>query len=583
MTRPLRIGLLIDGTRLKRWEAWCLQDLMARDDLLIAVAISNPVSSAPEPRPRRAARRLRALPRRAHEVPWMVLDRFDRWFARGHYSGAAMDDVDLAALPGRIPFMEATPEISRSGTIHRFTTADIASVRSWDLDLLLRFGYNVLKGPLLDTARYGIWSFHHADNQLNRGGPPGFWEIARDQPVTGVTLQRLTDQLDNGAVLARGWYATDTTSWNRNHQRVAAQGRTLLTDAVGYLARHGEMPAAPRNVAPIYCHPLYRTPTATAAVTTAIRGYSRPVKRKLRARVTREQWHLRWGAGDSRDLSIHRLHRITPPPDRFWADPFPYTRDGRYWLFTEEFIYRTGRGRIVALEVAGDRVVDHTVVLDPPLHLSYPFLFDHDGDLYMIPETSANETIELWRCSRFPDRWEKVHDILSGVSATDTSLLEHGGRCYLFTNLARTESGNHNNELHIFHAGSPLDRSWRAHEANPVIVDSRCARMAGGFIAGADERPIRCAQRCGSRYGEAIVLRAIETLTPQRYAEHTAGHVTPAWERGLLATHHLGENDGIVALDACTSIPRWHRPSRAHSLAMPGGNRRTPADRPATT
>jgi len=43
---------------------------------------------------------------------------------------------------------------------------------------------------------FGVWSWHHGDEDKYRGGPPAFWEIVNADPVTGALLQRLTERLD---------------------------------------------------------------------------------------------------------------------------------------------------------------------------------------------------------------------------------------------------------------------------------------------------------------------------------------------------------------------------------------------------
>ena len=71
-------------------------------------------------------------------------------------------------------------------------------------------------------------------------------------------------------------------------------------------------------------------------------------------------------------------------------------------------------------------------VLDDGRHLSYPFLFRHAGELYMIPESSAAGRVDLWRCSEFPGTWRRERTLIADISAADTSLLNWNGRWWLF-------------------------------------------------------------------------------------------------------------------------------------------------------
>ncbi len=100
------------------------------------------------------------------------------------------------------------------------------------------------------------------------------------------------------------------------------------------------------------------------------------------------------------------MKSLVPPRDRFWADPQIIERNGLYYVFIEELMYRDHKGRIAVLTIDKDgNASEPQTVLERPYHLSYPFLFEWEGELFMIPETSAAETIEVYRCDRFPDQW----------------------------------------------------------------------------------------------------------------------------------------------------------------------------------
>jgi methionyl-tRNA formyltransferase len=92
--------------------------------------------------------------------------------------------------------------------VHRFPDDAIEQIREKKLDVLIRFGFNILRGEILTAARYGVWSYHHGDNDYYRGGPAYFWEVLEGNPVSGATLQVLTEELDAGTVLYKGLFAT---------------------------------------------------------------------------------------------------------------------------------------------------------------------------------------------------------------------------------------------------------------------------------------------------------------------------------------------------------------------------------------
>ena len=128
----------------------------------------------------------------------------------------------------------------------------------------------------------------------------------------------------------------------------------------------------------------------------------------------RQQWFLAYERTDKAERTKEFLSTnssnfriITPPADKFFADPFIITEKGKTYVFFEEFIYPKGKGVISYLEIdEKGRETQSKVVLERDYHLSYPFVFKHEDKYYMIPETLGNKTIELYKAVDFPEKWE---------------------------------------------------------------------------------------------------------------------------------------------------------------------------------
>ena len=73
---------------------------------------------------------------------------------------------------------------------------NIEEIKKYNLDFILKLSRGIIKGEILNTAEYGIWSFHHDDEMKYRGRPACFWEIYNNDPVTGAILQKLSNKLD---------------------------------------------------------------------------------------------------------------------------------------------------------------------------------------------------------------------------------------------------------------------------------------------------------------------------------------------------------------------------------------------------
>jgi hypothetical protein len=189
------------------------------------------------------------------------------------------------------------------------------------------------------------------------------------------------------------------------------------------------------------------------------------------------------------------------------------------------------------------------VVIDEPFHLSFPYLFEHDGGVFMCPESSENRDIRIYRCVDFPLKWQLEKIVMSGLSAADTMLFERHGKWWMFTNIDPAETGEICSELYVFSAESPFADTWRPHAKSPVVFDAACTRN-GGLLVDGDEF-FRVSQRQGfDRYGNGSQINQVMTLSDEIYEERCIAHIDPVFKKGLLGTHHLHSSSGITVFDS---------------------------------
>ena len=279
-------------------------------------------------------------------------------------------------------------------------------------------------------------------------------------------------------------------------------------------------------------------------------------------------WRVGWrrlkGGPDVVDLRRHPDSGWTTLPDdgrRFYADPFPLDHRGETWLFVEDYVHALGKGIVSAVRVADDGPVGVPVpVLEEAHHLSYPFVFVRDGEAWMVPETGSAGTIDLYRASTFPGGWVKEATLISGVVASDATLVEHDGLWWMFATVrdaplgAALGSGSYSDSLHLW---SALDfrGPWTPHAHNPVLVDVAAARPAGRIVrrGGGLIRPI---QDCTEGYGRALALARIDRLDAEGYAQTVETRLTagPAWPGTRL--HTLNRSETLECIDGSARSPR---------------------------
>ena len=113
-------------------------------------------------------------------------------------------------------------------------------------------------------------------------------------------------------------------------------------------------------------------------------------------------------------------------PGTWYADPLLYEDDnGKRWLFCEAFNMAENRGDIAVAEFdENDHLLPPRVVLKENFHLSFPTVFDWRGEVWMLPETSADHSLTLYRCTQFPDKWEKVQAFSVGRELCDSIIVD---------------------------------------------------------------------------------------------------------------------------------------------------------------
>jgi methionyl-tRNA formyltransferase len=480
------------------------------------------------------------------KVMFAVVARVEKaLFARGklyaaHFRRHGFDKFDVEKL-----VLEPLP--SKSGFVVRYSDADIAEIKKHNLDVLIRGGSGILRGGILTVAPLGIVSFHHANNMVNRGAPPGFWEVYHREASTGFIIQKLSEELDGGDVLFRGAIPTAPT-YVRNSVRLYLKANAFMHELLERIARNGALPQC--EAAQPYAYPLYTTPTVRQQVRylwNVFLTMGGKVWRKVRGQ------EYRWGVAyqftrNWRDAVLWRSKVIKNPPNKFLADPFAISRGGRHVIYVEEYDFGTNLGRITAYEVTKAGATYLGVALEEPFHLSFPFLLEQDGDLYMCPDTHEAREIRLYKCAEFPLKWELHRVLKNNVSATDTMIFERDGRWWMFTNVDSSPLGDHCSELHIFSADAFDATDWRPHPLNPVMIDSTRARNGGLLLEG--ETAYRVFQVQGfDRYGESMGIAEIKTLDTEHYAETQVCMMPARFMPGLVGAHTYSFTPGLLTLD----------------------------------
>ena len=181
-----------------RWVRRIMEDVTRSSFCRLVLIVMNNSGELIEPK------FTQRLWQRRNQLLYGIYTKLDNRFSR--VSPDALELVDVSDLCDGIDVLNVSPIMKKFSDA--LQDEDVQRINEHKLDVALRFGFRILRGKVLETAAHGVWSYHHDDSLLYRGGPPGFWEVMKDDAVTGSVLQILTEELDNGRVIYRSWAPT---------------------------------------------------------------------------------------------------------------------------------------------------------------------------------------------------------------------------------------------------------------------------------------------------------------------------------------------------------------------------------------
>ncbi len=495
--------------------------------------------------------------------------RLDRWF--GGSDGRRSDLLNVIAALG--------VNADHNQTL---CPADIARIRAQQLDVLVHLGAGRLAPDVAACAKFGVWSCSYDGFRGDDVDIQIFWNIYAGRRTHDVALQA-TASNHAPRLLLDSTLRSDVFSLTRNEKDFSKRQSLMLLKGLRRLWTGGwENIAATRSEVRLPRAVTVRElPAARTMLCFAIRWGGRALLHLARRYTTREQWfivcHSSKGSaprGTDPSSNPNGVAILIPPPLGNYADPFLVERNGRTYLFFEQYSGTT-RGTIVCSEVSADGVPgEPREVLARNYHLSYPFVFEWRGETYLMPETWANRTVEVYRAMEFPWQWEFAAVLLNNITAVDPTIVEYKDKLWLFVG-GVAGLGTESSELSVFYSDS-LFGEWHSHPKNPVVCDVRRARPAGKLFFD-NGSLIRPGQDCAERYGRGVTLSRIEKLSENEYHEVAFATIGPDFIPGICAIHTLNGCGHLQVVDARARVP-WYVDLRRNAFQP-----RMPVVRPWTT
>lgn len=420
-------------------------------------------------------------------------------------------------------------------------------------DIAIVTGACTLPDPMLDALVSEEWAIHICGAPAHESELSIMQAISSGGPMVPMTLvsRRPGDSAER---------ALFTAHYNIKPCAVLTS-EALEDQALIFLKRALTCHRHKRSIDSGATAPL--CPTAVPA--RARRSYAGRLLRTLTHRLIKrlseklnrrtDAWALLQGDATGPEFDIMQLLPV-PQTHPLMADPFFLEHEGAVYVFYEAKSKQDEPAWIEVGRLEGEQFIPLGEALRCPYHLSFPFVFSDNGEVFMIPETHETDRLEIWRATRFPFEWELHATALDGLSPADSFLFCKDKTWWLFTNLSKTERmPEHSSALYLFKVDGPALRKVTPHRLNPIVVGSDVARNAGSILKwrGALYRPSQLNAR--GTYGYGLNIMRIDHLDGENYHETLVKQITPKDLAGASAVHHINWSTGKVIIDVHPETP----------------------------
>ncbi|MCH9812833.1 MAG: hypothetical protein K0U47_02690 [Epsilonproteobacteria bacterium] len=437
----------------------------------------------------------------------------------------------------------------------------VTKIEIAECDLLLNLSSETLTQKSITLAQYGVWELRFGQTQTD-AHLAGIMEVFQTEDTTPIRLCKLPDSSGNGYIIDQMLCATHELSPVKNRSDVVWKSHMLVVRNLEKLVK------APQHFMQEKYQNLYffkdkKTDSQINVETTllVLKQGLKNITSRFDRLFRKQQWSIYY-APNTKETTFNQnmsaFEILEPPKEEFWADPFVVDKDDKSYIFFEAYIYKTHKGHLSVVEYdhKTGQMSEAKEILKTPYHLSYPFMMEHEGEIYMIPEGCKDNDVKLYKATNFPYEWEVERILLDDIVAVDTTLFFKDDTWWLFANVAEKEGFSLNEELYIYHCKDFLTDTWTPHQQNPVLSSVQTSRPAGGIILhhGDYYRPSQNSVGC---YGRSTNFNKITTLTPECYEEVFVSEITPEYIDGIYAVHTYNASQNMTVIDGLKKIGRF--------------------------
>lgn len=278
-------------------------------------------------------------------------------------------------------------------------------------------------------------------------------------------------------------------------------------------------------------------------------------------------WYI--GCRISPQSALHRQespnsYSLLRPTYKYWyADPIPYVMNGKRYIFMEVYDRFLNKGFIGVSEVddKGTTIGRPVKIIEEPFHMSFPYIFEYKGNVYMVPETHQAKQIRIYKMGKNVYDWELFYAYDTEEELSDTIVLVKNEVVWLL-NTDKDKSNPYRTRMHLFKINNLLDKSelieiplTRSQGSNE---DYFYNNRNGGRILKEGNKIYRVIQESEYLwYGKDTIIREIAECGDNGYAESadltkievSKLPISIRRKHEMLGVHTYGYSDMLEVID----------------------------------
>lgn len=268
--------------------------------------------------------------------------------------------------------------------------------------------------------------------------------------------------------------------------------------------------------------------------------HNKILKKKLK-------WEIYYTRTNWRNIGSKKFYKIETPKYRWFADPFVVKKKENNFIFFEDYNLKNKKGSISCVKVdKNNKKHFYYDIIQTNYHLSFPFIFQYKKKYYLIPETKSNNSVEIYKCNKFPHKWVFYKKIFDNIKAVDNIVFELGKSWYLFNN--ESDTGRVFSKLIGYKSKNPINGKWKKLKKKVILNSNLYGRNAG--LINENKNIFRVSQSyLPGRYGAGIFVNKIHSITETGYKEKTVKNIFPGYLDKIKGIHSLNSLHKFTVLD----------------------------------